>query len=439
MSAANFTQIQVNTTTVPPEHTDIKGSQIELLALFNAVEDVIIIFDSEGKYLKIAPSSAPSLYKPPAEMVGKTIHEVLPKKFADYFLSHIQQALTTKKTVKLEYSLPIGDKEVWFEGSIAAMGESTVVCVARDISERKSMENQLREQKENLEIILQELKFTQAQMLQSEKMSSLGQLVAGVAHEINNPASFIHGNLTHVEEYSQDLLKLANFYQQPDINQVELEELLDEIDLEFIQQDLPKIIKSMRIGTRRIREIVLSLRNFSRMDEAEFKSVNIHSGIDSTIMILQHRLKEKTERPAIEIIKNYGNLPLIECYAGQLNQVFMNILANGIDAIEEKNLHQTFEEIQTNPNQIIIATSIINNNWLQIAIADNGIGMTEEVQKQIFNPFFTTKPVGSGTGMGMSISYQIIVEKHCGELKCFSTPNRGTEFIIQIPIHQLNH
>jgi signal transduction histidine kinase len=418
------------------EHDAFNNYQVELLALFNAIEDVIIVLNAEGRYLKVAPSSAPSLYKPAVEMVGKTMHEVLPSVIADNFLDCVQQAIATKKTRKIEYSLFIDNREICFEASIAVMGEDTVVWVARDISERKQMENQLRKQTENLEQTIQELKRTQTQMLQSEKMSSLGQLVAGVAHEINNPVNFIHGNLTHVEQYSQDLLELIDLYQQYNLTQPEIQDLLHELDLEFIQTDLPKTLKSMKIGTQRIREIVLSLRTFSRMDEAEFKEVDIHEGIDSTLLILQHRLKEQVKRPGIEIIKYYGKLPLIECYAGQLNQVFMNLLTNAIDAMEEKNSTRTFEEIQANPNQIIIRTSVIDTNWIEIAIADNGIGMTDEVQKQMLNPFFTTKPIGSGTGMGMSISYQIITEKHSGKLNCFSTLNQGTEFLIQIPIRQ---
>ncbi|MBN3893154.1 MAG: PAS domain-containing protein [Nostoc sp. JL31] len=192
----------------------IKASQAELLALFNAMQDVILVLDAEGRYLKIAPSSAPLLYQPPAELLGRKIHEVLPSACADYFLNSIQQALLTKKTMKVEYSLPIGDREVWFEANIASMTENTVVCVARDISERKQMEDQLRQQTENLAQTLQELRQTQAQMIQAEKMSSLGQLVAGVAHEINNPVNFIHGNLSHLEEYTQDLLRIIQHQQQ---------------------------------------------------------------------------------------------------------------------------------------------------------------------------------------------------------------------------------
>ncbi|MBD2096447.1 HAMP domain-containing protein [Trichocoleus sp. FACHB-591] len=281
---------------------------------------------------------------------------------------------------------------------------------------------------------LGELQRTQAQVVQSEKMSSLGQLVAGLAHEINNPINFIHGNLVHVQEYTQDLLGFVQLYEQHYPQPVsEIQAEAEEIDLEFLQQDLPKMLASMKIGSDRIRQIVLSLRNFSRMDEAEIKPVNIHEGLDSTLMILQHRLKARPERPEIEVIKDYDQLPLVECYAGQLNQVFMNILVNAIDALEEHNHKRTYQEMQAHPSQITIRTTAINAQWVQVAIADNGKGMTQQTQQQIFNPFFTTKPVGKGTGMGMSISYQIITEKHGGKLECFSTLGKGTEFVIQIP------
>jgi signal transduction histidine kinase len=292
------------------------------------------------------------------------------------------------------------------------------------------LEDRVGERTLELKSTLSELQQTQAQVIQSEKMSSLGQLVAGVAHEINNPVNFIHGNLTHVQEYTKDLLEFVQLYQQhyPDPTHV-IQAAAENIDLEFLQEDLPKVLSSMRMGTDRICQIVLSLRNFSRMDEAEIKQVNLHEGIDSTLMILQHRLKEQPDFPGIKVIKDYGSLPLVECYAGQLNQVFMNILVNAIDALEE-----IYAEDRGQPLQIKICTVVLNDQWVKISIADNGTGIPQAIQQSIFNPFFTTKPIGKGTGMGMSISYQIITERHDGKLQCFSSPNEGTEFVIQIPI-----
>ncbi|WP_204103969.1 MULTISPECIES: PAS domain S-box protein [Spirulina sp. CCY15215] len=305
-----------------------------------------------------------------------------------------------------------------------------------DISDRKESELKLKQQAQDLENTLRELQRTQGRLVQSEKMSALGQLVAGVAHEINNPVNFIHGNLTPVEEYVNDLLLALDIYRQhyTDLNP-EIAEQLEELDIDFLKEDLPKVVNSMKEGARRIREIVLSLRTFSRLDEAEFKDADIHEGLDSTLTILQHRLKAKPESPAIQVIKNYDNLPRINCYAGQLNQVFMNILGNAIDALEERDKTRTWEEIQENPSIISITTELKKaESLVAIKICDNGVGIPEDLKNRIFDPFFTTKAIGKGTGLGMSISYQIIVEKHGGQLSYISPPEGGAEFTIELPL-----
>jgi PAS domain S-box-containing protein len=291
-------------------------------------------------------------------------------------------------------------------------------------------------QAQELEKALRELKETQTQLIQTEKMSSLGQMVAGVAHEINNPVNFIHGNISYISEYTQNLLHLVELYQQHYTSPIpEIQEEIEAIDFDFLQQDLPKLLASMKMGTDRIRQIVLSLRNFSRLDEAEMKAVDIHEGIENTLLLLQNRLKVKPGKPEIEIIKEYGDLQLVECYAGQLNQVFMNILANAIDALEET-LVTSYSSSVEKKGQIRIHTQMLNQEQVCVRIADNGPGMTQDVRKRLFDPFFTTKPVGKGTGIGLSISYQIIVEKHRGQLECISGPHQGSEFIITIPIKQ---
>jgi light-regulated signal transduction histidine kinase (bacteriophytochrome) len=286
-----------------------------------------------------------------------------------------------------------------------------------------------------LEHTLHQLQETQSKLIQTEKMSGLGQLVAGIAHEINNPVNFIYGNLCHASNYTEDLLKLLQLYQsyypQPEN---EIRATMEAIDFNFVIQDLPKIMSSMKLGSDRIRSIVLSLRNFSRLDEAENKRVDLHEGIDNTLLILQHRLKPHSHFPGIEVIKDYGELPKVECYAGQMNQVFMNVINNAIDVLTEQiEVNLKSSDIIALPVIRISTRVSADNSYLLISIADNGPGMSEEVKKRIFDPFFTTKPVGKGTGLGLAISYQIVVEKHGGLMECISAPRKGTEFWIEIP------
>lgn len=300
----------------------------------------------------------------------------------------------------------------------------------RQIERKEQLAEQLEQKAGALEETLCELQQTQAQLVQTEKMSSLGQLVAGVAHEINNPVTFISGNLEHTGRYAIELLDLVRLYRQHYLEPLpEIQEKLDELDLDFIAEDVPKMLESMTVGVGRIQKIVLCLRNFSRLDESEMKPANIHEGIDSTLLLLEHRLNDLPGGLAIKLHKEYGNLPLVECYPSQLNQVFMNILNNAIDALEEKMVQQ--EDFAP---MIRIVTECENAKQISIRIADNGPGMTEVLQKRLFDPFFTTKTVGKGTGLGMAISYQIVTNRHGGELKCISQPGLGTELSISIPI-----
>lgn len=280
---------------------------------------------------------------------------------------------------------------------------------------------------QQLEETLQDLQRTQALLIQTEKLSSIGQMVASVAHEINNPVSFIYGNLRYASDYVQDLLGLLNLYQECyGNNHPSIQAKVKSVDLDFLLKDLPKVMDSMQVGAERIRQIVVSLRNFSRSDRTSREAVDLHEGIDSTLLILQNRLKAHYHRREIKIVKEYGDLPLVECWVGQLNQVFMNLLSNAIDALEDSPDRSGCITIRTSVNA--------DRSGVIIQIADNGPGMTPEVKVQLFDPFFTTKPLGKGTGLGLSISYQIVVEKHGGILKCESAPEKGTEFWIEIPL-----
>jgi signal transduction histidine kinase len=303
------------------------------------------------------------------------------------------------------------------------------VLASRVNTIRQSLEQTTR-QKEKLNQTLKELQKTQTQLIQDAKMTGLGHLVAGIAHEINNPINFIYGNLSHVGDYTEHLMRLLNLYQKefPETGQ-EIKALARKIDLNYIIEDLPMTLDSMQIGAERILQLIESLRTFSRLDHAEMKPVDIHEGIDSTLLILQHRLRATPASSTIEVVKKYGELPKIECYPAQLNQVFMNILGNAIDALEDKSKNRQYE----NP-QIIIHTNVLDTKTILISISDNGCGIPEEMRSQVFDPFFTTKEPGKGTGLGLSISYQIIVEKHGGKIEYFSKPGKSTGFWIEIPI-----
>lgn len=442
------------------------------------------------------------------ELLGKT-HKIInsgyhPAAFFENLWSTISQGSVWRGEIKNKAK---DGTFYWVDTTIVPFLDSNhkpyqYVAIRKDITKRKQVEDALRQSErllrgknQELAQALHQLQRTQSMMVQNEKMVSLGQLVAGVAHEINNPVSFIYGNVMHADEYFEDLRRLVQTYQQeyPELTPA-LQKEMETIDLNFLLKDLPKLLNSMKVGAERIRQIVHSLKNFSRLDQAEQKQVDIHEGIDSTLLILQHRFKETAGHPKIGLLKEYGNLPRLQCYPGQLNQVFMNIISNSIDALEEametgqwtagklsllascpsptiristevkyeekselgrvkdeellpdhKNLNLPNQashaihpkspstDIQSKGNQ---AGDLPNPSHIVIRIADNGPGIPLEVQQRLFDPFFTTKKPGKGTGLGLSISYQIVVEKHGGQLQCLSSPGQGAEFVIEIPINK---
>ncbi|MBD2126667.1 PAS domain S-box protein [Microcoleus sp. ZQ-A2] len=381
--------------------------------------DSIFWVDSDAKILRVNKAACHLLGYSEAELLSLSVPDIDVDYQADIWQVHWQE-------LKEHGSFTFESRHKRKDGTITLTevnanflefeGKEYNFAFARDITERK---------------------LTQLKLIHTEKMSSLGQLIASVAHEINNPVNFIGANLSHVDDYTQDLLALIDLYQQGYVHSSpEIQDKIEEIDFDFLIEDLPKTLSSMKMGAERIYEIVLTLRNFSRLDEAQMKFVSIHEGIDSTLLILRDRLKETHEHPAISIIKEYGNLPLVECYAGQLNQVFMNILSNAIDALCQPDPDDSPDGIENHLPTITIHTKIKDSNCVEISIQDNGRGMTESVLVQLFDPFFTTKEVGKGTGLGLSISYQIVVEKHGGKLQCISAPGQGAKFLIEIPIRQ---
>lgn len=419
-------------------------AQARLTAILEATSDLVGIADMQGGILYLNAAGHDLLEIPPEEdLIGfpiDSLHSPATKQMlaAQAFPIAIQQGIWQgESSVVTRSGCEIPVSQVVIAHTKADGTPEYLSTIIRNITVQKQAEIALQQKAQELETALQELQRTQLQMIQAEKMSSLGQLVAGVAHEINNPVNFIYGNVAPAGEYIQDLLKLINLYQTqyPHPSPV-IQEKIEAIDLEFIEADLPRLFTSMKMGADRIRQIVRSLRTFSRLDEAACKEVDVHEGIDSTLVILENRLKAKPAHPAVQVIKRYGDLPLVECYAGQLNQVFMNILTNALDALEERDQYRSYEEAKASPSCIEIRTGVLDGDRAEIRIADNGVGIPEAVRQRIFDPFFTTKPVGKGTGMGMSISYQIITENHGGTIQCISTSGQGAEFVIEIPLRQ---
>ncbi|WP_293249038.1 MULTISPECIES: PAS domain S-box protein [unclassified Microcoleus] len=389
----------------------------------------------------------------PEEFIGTrqiSLSELTHPDDREIFCNAVEIALQENRPYQLNYRITSKNGElkwVWEQGLGVYSDSGELIALEgliTDISEQKRSEEallrsqtELTQQKLQLENTLHELQQTQAVLIHTEKMSTLGQMVAGVAHEINNPVSSVCGNLVHIGHYTEDLLNLIDMYQehcpQPP---APIQDKIEDIELDFLLEDLPKAISSMQIGADRIREIVRSLRNFSRKDDSQMTKVNLHEGIEGTLLILQSRLRARGSYPEIAVIKEYGNLPLVECYSGKINQVFMNLIGNAIDAIEEYNAGRSVAEAKANRSKIKIKTEVQNSNAV-IRISDNGPGMPEEVCQQLFEAFFTTKPAGKGTGLGLSISYKVL-QQHGGTLSCVSAPGQGAEFIIEMPIEQIS-
>lgn len=447
---------------------DLEASEAKNMALLNAIPDVMLRISADNILLdyRAAQSNLQGEISQPIatynnsnfpefdqNFIGNKLTDVLSSDLALWVSYYVDRALS-ESTIQIgEYVQQING--IWhaYEARYVPSNKQEVLAIFRNISERKKLEAErlqsqalLNIQKQQIEKNLYDIQQAQAQLIQNEKMTSLGQLVAGIAHEINNPINFIYGNISHANAYIQEVVNLLKLYQQEYQPNNKIKKFLEDHDLEFAINDLQKLFESMKTGANRIRQIVLSLRNFARLDEAATKSVNIEEGINNTLVLLEHRIKAVDDRPAIQIIKEYHKLPKIICYASLINQVFFYLLTNAIDALDSQfNLldktsgEKNIDYSEKNPNPtILIRTELGEKDRVIIRIKDNGPGIEESLRSRLFDPFFTTKPVGMGTGLGLSISYQIIVQQHKGNLTCNSSPGKGAEFIIEIPINSEN-
>ncbi|MBO3458694.1 ATP-binding protein [Aetokthonos hydrillicola Thurmond2011] len=415
-------------------------------AIIENITDGIVVCDASGKLILFNKATE--------EFHGLPVKSLPPEQWAEHFSLYQADGQTLLSTTEIPLLRALQGEIVentemliapnqGSRRSLLASGQAIfdpwgnkvgAVVVMRDISDRKQAELALQQKSQELEQALQDLQQAQLQMVQTEKMSALGNLVAGVAHEMNNPLGFIAATVQQAKPTFADIIEHLKIYQKTLSDKTE--EILDhesEIDLEYTIEDLPKMLDSMTMACDRLKNISTSLRTFSRADRDYKVPFNLHEGIDSTILILKHRLKANEQRPAIEVVTNYGDLPQVQCFPGQLNQVFMNILANAIDALDESNHGRNFQEIQAHPNSITITTSIVDKS-VKISIVDNGKGMSVEIQQKIFDHLFTTKGVGKGTGLGLAIIRQIVEEKHGGKITVNSVLGEGTEFIISLPM-----
>lgn len=416
----------------------LEQAEAKTKSLIKAIPDLIFCVNSDKIVVDYYPDKQDLHFPDTKDIIGKKIQDVFPKDLATWTEYYLEITLETEETQMGEYVVKRDDQWYHYEARYVKSGTHEVLAIVRDITQRKQAEANLRvseiqerERALQLEKTLQDLRQTQAQLIQAEKMSTLGQMMTEIAHEIKNPINSIYGNLTYINQDIEALIELVKLYQSHYSEPVpEIQEFIIASDINTIINELPQSIEFVRLGANRLYDLALSLRNFSRLDDQQMVSADLHIGLDGTLKILHNQLKAKGNHAEIEVIKQYGALPLIKCYPSQLNQVFMNILANAIDALENQPVPRKItiktELCKTHPDCLI-------TDAVRISISDNGPGIPKFVQEQIFNPFFTTKPVGKGTGLGLSISHQIIVEKHQGRLECISQESQGTTFEIILP------